>query len=531
MKHLAGTASLVRFILRRDRLVLPAWVAAFTIVPAATLSAFAELYPTDAAVETAARALGGNPAFRAMFGPVFEANLGSLTAWRASIVLVIVGVATLLTVIRHTRVEEETGRRELLGSTVVGRHAPLTATLMVAFGANALLAMLVASGLAAQGQPITGSVAFGLSMAAVGMVFASVGAFAAQITEGAGGARAIGLSVLGLAYVLRAAGDAGGSGLTWLSWLSPIGWAQRMRPFASEQWWVLGLLLGLAGLVTVAAFSLSARRDIGSGVIAPRPGPAEATGFAGTPLGLAWRIHRGLIVGWAAGFAVLGSIYGGVAEGVGDLLKDNPELLDVFERLGGGAGTIIDLYLAGVMGVLGLIAAAYAVQAALRMRVEEESQRLEPVLATSVGRKRWMAGHLLLALGGPALALTAAGLAVGATYGAVSGDLAGQVPRVLSAALAQLPAVWVLAGLAVALFGLLPRLSSLAWAGYGAVVFITLIGALLMLGQWFNGISPFNHLPNLPGGEAAIAPLVGLTGIGVLLVVSGVIGFGRRDIG
>jgi ABC-2 type transport system permease protein len=113
----------------------------------------------------------------------------------------------------------------------------------------------------------------------------------------------------------------------------------------------------------------------------------------------------------------------------------------------------------------------------------------------------------------------------------VSGDLAGQVPRVLGAALAQLPAVWVLAGVAVALFGLLPRLSSLAWAGYGAVLFITLIGALLRLGQWFNGISPFNHLPNLPGGEAAITPFVALTGIGALLVASGVIGLGRRDIG
>ena len=40
-----------------------------------------------------------------------------------------------LTVIRNTREEEETGRRELLGSTVMGRHASLTAALLVASGA------------------------------------------------------------------------------------------------------------------------------------------------------------------------------------------------------------------------------------------------------------------------------------------------------------------------------------------------------------------------------------------------------------
>ncbi|MFD0746328.1 hypothetical protein ACFQ1L_34155 [Phytohabitans flavus] len=36
-----------------------------------------------------------------------------------------VAIAALLTVVRHTRAEEEMGRRELIGSTVVGRHAAL----------------------------------------------------------------------------------------------------------------------------------------------------------------------------------------------------------------------------------------------------------------------------------------------------------------------------------------------------------------------------------------------------------------------
>jgi ABC-2 type transport system permease protein len=84
--------------------------------------------------------------------------------------------------------------------------------------------------------------------------------------------------------------------------------------------------------------------------------------------------------------------------------------------------------------------------------------RAEPVLATSAGRLRWAASHLVFSCAGPAAALAAAGLAAGLAYGSSTGDVGRQLPRVLGGALVQLPAVWVLAGIAVALFGLLPRL-------------------------------------------------------------------------
>jgi hypothetical protein len=157
---------------------------------------------------------------------------------------------------------------------------------------------------------------------------------------------------------------------------------------------------------------------------------------------------------------VLGAVYGSVA-GRRDLLVDSPDLREIFERLGGSA-RIIDAYLGGVMGIVALIAAAYGIQAALRLRVEEENLRAEPVLATAVPRSRWMASHLMFAFGGPVVALAVAGLTTGLTYGAIAGDLAGQVPRVLAAALVQVPAVWVMVAVGAALFGLLPRLTGLA---------------------------------------------------------------------
>ncbi|MDH3540461.1 MAG: ABC transporter permease, partial [Acidimicrobiia bacterium] len=145
-RTLVGTGRLMRFILRRDRFLLPGWVLWLSIVPMAAASGFKALYPTDVALATAARDLDTNPAFRAMFGPVYGANLGSLIAWRSSIILVIIAILSALTVIRHTRVEEETGRRELVGSTVIGRHAPLAAALAVVALAGVAAGLLIALG-------------------------------------------------------------------------------------------------------------------------------------------------------------------------------------------------------------------------------------------------------------------------------------------------------------------------------------------------------------------------------------------------
>lgn len=530
MRTLAGTRRLVRLILRRDRALLPIWVVWLGIIAPIAASAFRSLYPTDAALAVAARGFATNPAFRAMFGPVFEMNLGSLTAWRATIIHVVAAVVSLLTVIRHTRVEEETGRRELIGSTVVGRHAPLAAALLVVTAANLVLAAVTAVGLIAQGLEAGGAIALGMQIAATGIVFAGVGGLAAQLTESAGGARAIALSTLGLAYVIRAAGDAA-DGVSWLTWLTPMGWVQRIRPFAGEQWWLLGVVLALGAAAAAGAFALSARRDVGGGMFRPRLGPAAAAPRLSTPFALAWRLHRGMLAGWTAGLLVLGSIYGSVAEAVGDMLRDNPDMQEIFQRLGGGADTIIDLYLTGVAGVLALIVSGYAISAALRMRVEEEGQRLEPVLATAVRRPRWMAAQVVFALGGPAVALGVGGLAVGFAYGAISGDIAGQVPRILASTLVQLPAVWLLAGIAVALFGLRPGWSGATWGGFGMVVFITFIGALLRLGQWFMNLSPFTHIPALPGADFVLLPLLVLGGIVAALVAAGFSGFSRRDLG
>ncbi|WP_329017691.1 ABC transporter permease [Micromonospora rifamycinica] len=527
MSALTGTGHLVRLILRRDRVVLPLWVLLLAVLPASYAASFATLFPT--AAERAAYAAGTarSPSVVALLGPVYGDSTGALTAQRGGFVQVIVGLAALLTVIRHTRTEEEAGRRELLGATVLGRYAGLTAALLATYAASLLLGLLTAGGLAATGLPAAGSLAYGLSAALVGVVFATVGGLAAQLTETAGGARGIAVGVLGVTFALRLVGDTARD--EWPSWLSPLGWAPRIRAYEGERWWVLALPVALTVLLAAVAYPVSVRRDIGAGVLPSRRGPVRAGRVLSGPFGLAWRLHRGLLLGWSVGFGLLGVTIGGAAEAAGRSVAGNAALEQVMARLGGASG-LAEAYLGASLGIAGLAAAGYGIQAALRMRSEEAAGRVEPLLATGVRRSAWLASHLVFAVLGPVVVLAVTGLAAGLAYGSSVDDVPGQLPRLLGAGLAQVPAAWLLTGLAVLLYGLLPRLSPTAWAVLAVCVLLGQLGAVLELSQWLLDLSPFTHTPQVLRAGWSATPLLTMTGLAGLFAATGLAAFRRRDV-
>jgi ABC-2 type transport system permease protein len=105
-----------------------------------------------------------------------------------------------------------------------------------------------------------------------------------------------------------------------------------------------------------------------------------------------------------------------------------------------------------------------------------------------------------------------------------------QVGPILVACLAQLPAVWVIGGVAVLLHGVLPRAAMAAWGIAGAVLLIGWVGPALDVPQAVLDVSPFGHLPKLPGGELRWGPLAVLTALAVALVAAGLTGLRRRDL-
>jgi len=530
---LAGTGQLTRLALRRDRIALPASVYVIVALVAATAQAFKKLYPTAAGRAALAATGESNPALRFLYGRLYGDSIGSLTTWRYGIWAgIFAALVAIFVVVRHTRTDEEAGRLELVGSAVVGRDAALVAALITAIAPILAVALLLWVALPLIGLPAAGSAALALGIGACGLAFTGIAAVAAQLTSSARAARGIALAVLGLAFVLRGVGDAAGAGgLSWLSWASPLAWIQLAQPFAAERWWVLLLPLAAFALGVFLAFELAARRDLGAGLLPDRPGRATASRLLSGPFGLAWRLQRAALAGWVTGYAFTFAASGAAAQGIGQLFGTSSALQREFSRIGGQAA-IVNAYLAALMLLAGLVAAAYATSAVLRLRGEETEGRAEPVLATRTGRIRWALSHIVVAVAGAALLLAVAGVAAGLGYGLRAGSAGTEVTRMLGAALAQLPASLALAAVAVLLFGLVPEAAVPgAWTAVGLVVAIALFGEVLQVSHWVLDISPFTQTPRLPGGTVSAEPLLWLCLAALAFSVIGLVGLRRRDIG
>lgn len=528
MRAFAGTSQLLRLILKRDRGRLLSWILALAGIPIVTANAFIELYATETARSELIATFGSNPAYSALLGPIYGSTIGALTVWRIGVIgSVLIGLMAVLLVIRNTRDEEESGRRELLGATVVGRHAPLTAALVVVMAAGLNIGLLITVGLAALGLEFGGALGYGAGVGTTSAVFAAVGGIAAQLTNGGGAARGVGVGALGLAFILRAAGDA--MEIEALGWLSPIGWFTRLRPFSGERWWVLGLSTAVAAGLGAIAYRLASRRDLGAGVLPVRAGPANAAPRLRGPVALAWRLQRSSLLGWSVGIGLLAALYGTVADDVGEIFGGNPQLAEVLAALG-GTDRLTDTFFSFTGGVLALVAGAYSIRTALRLRAEEEGLRAEAVLATSTTRGRWMASHLLFAFLGAAVMMVLAGLVMGATYGAAIDDVAGQMARVLGISIIQLPAIWVLTAATAALYGLAPRATVVAWALLLGFLVLGQLGQILRFPQWLLNLSPFSHVATSTASEISAVPIAVLLGVVIFLTGLSFSAFRRRDL-
>ncbi|MGE5694667.1 MAG: ABC transporter permease [Candidatus Sericytochromatia bacterium] len=522
----SGTTALLRLYLRRDRIVLPLWVLLLS-VPLATvyIGSIEAVYPAQAERAAFAATIMASPAQRALYGCVYSDSLGAVGLWKAGMFHVLIAVAVILTVIRHTRADEETGRTELIDSTAVGRYASLTAALILASGASVLTGVIGFAGLLTTDVPAAGSLAFGLALACSGLVFTAVAGVAAQLSPSARFARGVAFTALAFAFTLRAIGDAGSGAV---SWLSPLGWSLQVRPYAGDRWWVLGLHLATAAVLVAVAYRLLARRDVGAGLIAERPGPGQARPSLRGPLSLAWRLDRGAVVLWTVGLFLYGLVIGSVVHGIGDEIG-NASARDIVTRLG-GTGALEQAFIAVAFNMLAMVASAFAISLTLRLHHEESSMRAETLLAGAVSRTRWLTSHFVIALAASAGALVIAGLTAGVTYGAAAGDIGAMLPMVLGTAVVQLPAVWLLAAVTLALFGFVPRFTPVAWGVLVAFVALFLLGSLSGFQQWVLDLEPFAHTPRVGTGDFAVGPLIWLLAIDVVLAAAGALAFRRRDL-
>src|ERR671923_2641372 len=84
-RQLAGTATLLRFALRRDRLMIPVWVGVNALMILSMPNTLENLYATPSERADLVQNTATNASFRALIGPLFDDSIGALTAWRAGV--------------------------------------------------------------------------------------------------------------------------------------------------------------------------------------------------------------------------------------------------------------------------------------------------------------------------------------------------------------------------------------------------------------------------------------------------------------
>jgi ABC-2 type transport system permease protein len=518
--HLTGTGAMVRLALRRDRIKLSIWLVAITaLVPRFYYAAVNAVVPTPAALAEASQMIRAS-FMRVLGGPLFgEVTTRSyfLAAYWVEFLLA-AAIMNMMLMTRHTRAEEQTGRAELIRAAVVGRHAQLTAALVVAVISNVALAALTTAATISIGFPAGSALLFGASLAATGLLFAGVTAVTAQVTEHPRGANGLAGIVLFTAWLLRGAGALQSQEGGPLFWLSPIGWSQQTRVLSDERWWPLGLSVLLAGLLVAGAYWLASRRDLGASLVAPRPGRASAPSWLRSPFTLALRLQQAAIVAWGAAFVAVGLVLGAMTGGMAD--TDLP----IFSGADFGRAWISLMVFTG-----SLYTGVFAVLSVLRLRVEEVRGRIAPVLAGPTGRSTWYWSSLLVT----ALAVVVLPVVYGAALGigaALSTGEPGLVGEVTWASLIRAPEVLVLLTVPAALLGLAPRAVNAAWAVLVYSGFMQVLGSYMNLPEWLVNTSVLSHLPWHPLGSFAPVATVVLTVLAAVLAILGLYGLRRRDL-
>lgn len=528
---LIGTGTLLRFMLRRDRIRTSTWVLGIGLMGFYFAHAIQILADSEQELVSVATMYTA-PVGRMMVGPGFGMDAPTYERFFAAgyvlFIYILVALMSVFTVVRHTRAEEQAGRAELVRTNVVGRHATLTATLILVTAANLIVAGIIWVAAFSAGYSAEGSALVAAGGFAVGLFFSGVAAVSAQLSESSRGASAMAGGLIGLAYLIRMGGDAAEVGGNALSWFSPLAWAQQTAPYVEDRWWPLLLPTGIAIVLMGLGYWLSTKRDVGASMLPTRLGRPEASPSLGTAPGMATRTLLGSLRGWGLSLLLAGLMFGSFAQTMVDAADGLPaEMAQIF------AGEDMMLgYLAYMALFMAVFVAAAGVSSIQQLKGEENRGRAEYAMSAPIGRSTWLGAHLTVLLIGLLLmlALVGAGMGLGA-LASLEQDGGRYFGELFLASLAQGPAVLAVIGIVTALFGWGPRIAStVGWVIIGFAAVMTSFGGLLELPDIILDLNLFGHLAEYPVEGIAWAPVLWLSAIGVVGILLGFVGWKRREI-
>ncbi len=371
---------------------------------------------------------------------------------------------------------------------------------------------------------LQGSLLYGAVLGAIGVFFMAITALFAQLAETSRGVIGYSFTFLGLSYLLRAIGDVSSETL---SLLSPLGLVLRTQVYVNNYWWPVLLTLLISFLIKGLALYVNSIRDLEAGFIPSKPGREVATPFLQSSLGLSLRLLRVTSISWIIAMFILGASYGSVFGDIESFFESSEfiqRLLPMLEDF-----SLVMQFLTVIMSVIAIISTIPPLIILFKLKKEERWNRTEHLLARSVSRSSLLGSYFILSLVVGFMVLFFSALGLWAAGSAVMDEPFG-FGSVLASAMAYLPAMWIMIGLALVFIGLRPQATGASWVYLGFSFFVVYLGGILQLPEWMEYLTPFGYIPSIPIEEMKWISSILLTLLALVLALFGFKGYRERDI-
>ncbi len=515
--------------LRDARVRTVAFAYLFAIASYLIPTSYRAAYPTQADRIGFAHSFGANKAVVLFYGKAYDLlTVGGYSAWRTGgILAILAGVFGVLVAVRALRAEEDSGRAELVLSGPVDRNTVLGWSAAAIVAGAALLWLATLAGSVIGGLPVAPSAYLALAIVSMIPVFAGVGAVASQIAPSRRLAVELGSGVIAVSLLLRVIADTSASA-SWLHWLTPLGWAEQLRPFTGARPLVVAPPLVTSLILLAVAQRLALRRDIGTGLLATSDSSPPRLGLLSSTTAQTLREQRGSLAVWAISVGAFALLIGVISNSISSA-GISKRLQQELDKIGSASITTPKGYVGFAFSFFVLAISFFPCAQLAAARAEEASQRLETAFSQPVSRRAWLTGRITLAAAGTvALALTAALLS---WLGAVSQGVSLSLVAALEAGLNCVPVAVLFLGLAALVYALVPRASAgIAYAVVTVGFLWQIAGSLLGAPKLLVDLTPFAHVASVPAQPFKLAAALIMFTIGVVCAAGATVLFARRDL-
>ncbi|MDM8213825.1 ABC transporter permease [Enterococcus hirae] len=511
------------------------WMLVLVLMIVSGAVKFQALFESDAKGVAKMIAMLKTPGMAGVFGALPSAGTESQATVFAGVMIVfmvILGALFMIPLaISNTRGQEEDGLLEMVRARNVGRTASLTAAIVELVGLNVLLGLLYFIGLSAahlKGADLAGNLLFCLDLAVANLMFAALALLIAQLASSTRSATMLTYAIVAVIYLVRVVTDIKDPTLTWLS---PMGWAQKTDAYTTNNFWPVILMLAAASLLAGAAAVISKNRDLGAGILPERSGRARASEWLRSVPALLIRTERNAIAAWLIGSVLFGAVFGSVIGNAGDVLKENPvyrKMLSI-EQLNVADRTMTLSFMNMFILIFITLAIVAGAQLIFRLRHDDDHGYLDIIHAEKASRMKIAASYFGIGL---LFAIIVYVLSIFVVF--FIGNATLKTPLELKYLLrmmaAGIPAVTAFLGLAILLIGAVPRVASLFWIYMGSGLIVQLFGALLSLPKHAGAFTPFGWLNDTPLHAPQTLAIWLMMIATILLVAGGMLGYKRRDL-